>query len=112
MEGNNSNDSVNLAVNLGEGAVAPQLNGDMAKQVSEQCKAVACMAASIARVYQDYAVMFQAGYGPALLEPVGKRTAELMELLGDILNGMDAVIDEDEWMDPVFQRAQALWPSK
>lgn len=41
----------------------------------------------------------------------GARTACQMEILGDILNGMDAVDDaEDGWLSPVFEEAHRMFP--
>jgi hypothetical protein len=81
------------------------------KQVAAQCRAVAHMADALALVHKDKAQMIGAGsYGPT--ELVGRHTARLMETLGDILNGMDAVDEtEDAWLDPVFKEAQRRWPS-
>ena len=31
--------------------------------------------------------------------------------LGEMLNGMDAVMPEDEWVFPIFEKAQELWPT-
>jgi hypothetical protein len=28
-----------------------------------------------------------------------------------MLNGMDAVTAEDEWIDPIMERARQLWPT-
>lgn len=83
------------------------------KQVADQCRAVAHMATALAQVHSDYAKMFEAG-GPVLnlTETVGKRTAHFMETLGDWLNGMDAVTQEDEFMAPIFREAQRLWPTQ
>lgn len=83
------------------------------KQVADQCRAVAHLAAALAQVSDDYARMFGnvgAVRPDDIVEMVGKRTARQMEVLGNILNGMDANDDEDEWMAPVFLEAQRLWP--
>ena len=80
------------------------------EQVADQCAAVAHMAKSIAGVYSDYAEAFRTGHLDKCAPQVGKRTAELMERLGDILNGMDAVTEEDDWITPVLEEAQRLWP--
>lgn len=83
---------------------------DKRKQVAAQCKVVAHLATAIAGVYRDYEKMFEAGIAESLIEPVGKRTAALMEKFGDILNGMDAVTEDDDWTAPVFEKAHQLWP--
>lgn len=81
------------------------------EQVAKQCQAVAHMAKTLASVNTDYAALLRAG-APLPLEIVGARTAYLMEVLGDILNDMDAVDEEEDgWIDPVIAEAQRLWPS-
>lgn len=79
-------------------------------QVAAQCRAVVHLATQIALVHSDKAEMFAAGYQDSLIDFCGDETAGLMETLGDILNGMDAVSAEDKWMDPIFEKANQLWP--
>jgi hypothetical protein len=81
------------------------------EQVSNQCRAVAHLAASLAHVHEDLAHIFRSG-GPQddILEMNGQRTAELLEVLGNILNGMDAVSDDDRWIDPIMVEAHRVWP--
>jgi hypothetical protein len=81
-------------------------------QVSKQCSAVRHLAAVIAAVYGDHARMFADGAGEQIAERVGRRTAALMETLGDILNGMDAVTTDDDWLTPIFEEAHRRWPTK
>ena len=81
-------------------------------QVAAQCKVVHHLATVLAAVYSDYAKLFASGHADELIEHVGKCTADLMETLGDILSGMDAVTKRDEWVDPIFKEAQRLWPSE
>jgi N-acetylmuramoyl-L-alanine amidase len=81
-------------------------------QVAAQYKAVAHMAEALMSVHLDIAPMIEAG-GPSdrVLETRGKNSARLMEVLGDILNDMDANDGPaDEWMDPIFAEAQRRWP--
>lgn len=83
-------------------------------QITAQCKVVEHLATELAKVHSDYAAFFAAG-GKApedLANVVGRRTATLMEELGDVLNGMDAVTEDDEWTHPVFKEAQRLWPTE
>lgn len=86
------------------------------QQVIDQCSAVNHMATCIALVYGDHArMLYRSGCAPTenadeiLIDLIGKRTASLMETLGDILNGMDAVTKDDEWLTPIFERAQKMW---
>lgn len=80
------------------------------KQVADQCRAVRHMAEALAKLHDDYAIMFDSGAAENLVDQVGKRTAGLMETLGDILNGMDAVTEEDDWITPIMHEAQRRWP--
>lgn len=80
-------------------------------QVIAQCKAVAHMATAIAQVHADKAQLLEAG-ADLPLEVIGPDTAAYMEALGDILNGMDAVVEEDAWTDPIFEKAHELWPRR
>ena len=79
-------------------------------QVAKQCEAVAHLATALAQVSTDYANIFKACPVGHLVEQVGQRTAHQMEVLGDILNGMDAITNDDKWLDPIFAEAQRLWP--
>lgn len=81
------------------------------KQVALQCRAVAWMASALAGVQEDKGALFEAGHLDELLHVVGEQTAEQMEILGDILNGMDAVSDEDDWLTPVFEEAHRRFPT-
>ncbi len=91
---------------------------DMAlrKQVAAQCRVVALLAAQIAKVHSDFAEMLASDApNPALDELAasnGPRSATLMEALGDALNGMDAVLPEDDWTAPIFAEAQRRWPQE
>lgn len=46
----------------------------------------------------------------SLLPMVGKRTAEKMEVLGNMIDGMDASDESDLWLDPVYDRAHEMFP--
>lgn len=82
------------------------------KQVADQCRVVAHLAKCLSEIHDDYAKIFASGdAGPVTISSiVGERTARLMETLGDILNGMDAVTEEDDWTAPIFEEAQRRWP--
>ena len=83
-------------------------------QIANQCRVVAHLANALAGIHRDYERMYlNPSAGPKdIADLVGERTARLMETLGDILNGMDAATDEDEWTHPIFAEAHRLWPSK
>jgi len=81
------------------------------KQLSNQCRVIAYLANAISEVYRDKARIYAAS-SPAdkLIDRDGSRSAGHMEVLGDILNSMDAVMGYDEWTDPIFESAQRIWP--
>ncbi len=81
-------------------------------QVAAQCRAVVHLATQIALLHSDQAGLFAAGLLDNLIELCGDETAGLIETLGNILNGMDAATDEDEWMSPIFEKAQQFWPRR
>lgn len=83
-----------------------------AERVAEQCRVVAHLARRIASVHEQKAEAYgQADLSPGFIDFVGDNTARLMEILGDVLNGMDAVDEEeDAWTFPVFEAAQCFWP--
>lgn len=86
---------------------------EKSNQVAMQCRAVAHMATALADVYTDYAAMFQSGQMGILVEQVGRRTSDLMETLGNVLNGMDANDEErDGWLNQVFEQANVIWPQQ
>lgn len=81
---------------------------DLRRQVADQCRVVAHLARAIAEVHEVKAKSLETGSQGAdqIAEFAGERTARLMENLGDVLNGMDAVTEEDDWTTPIFQEAQ------
>jgi hypothetical protein len=85
---------------------------DKRTQVAMQCAAVRHLAAVLADINGDYARLTAAGLNDRILDIVGRRTANLMETLGDILNGMDATDEADAWLRPIFEEAHRLWPQK
>lgn len=86
---------------------------ELMKQIADQCRVVSHLAKALAEVHSDYERIFTAGgKGPEdIADIVGTRTANLMEQLGDILNGMDAVTEDDGWTAPIFAKAHELWPT-
>lgn len=91
------------------------MNASEMKQIADQCRVVAHLADALAGIHRDYEWMYSepvSGGATDIAELVGERTARLMETLGDILNGMDAVTDDDDWTHPIFAEAHRLWPAK
>ena len=81
------------------------------QQVAMQCKAVSHLADALAAIHEDQEAMIKnASPDDWLVDRIGNRTARIMNTLGDILNGMDAVEDSDAWMDPVFEEAKRQFP--
>jgi hypothetical protein len=91
------------------------MTDDKQKQVMMQCRVVAHLAEALRQVHDDYGRMFECAKpgdtALGLLDQVGQRTARWMETLGDMLNGIDAVEEEDAWVDPIFEEAHRLWPA-
>jgi hypothetical protein len=82
------------------------------KQVADQCRVIAHMGKALTELHNDLAKLFDGGRAPAgeLADGIGRRTAAWMEVLGDMLSGIDAVTEEDEWTDPIFKEAQRMFP--
>lgn len=90
-----------------DGSMTPD---ELRAQVIAQCKVVAHLATEIAAVHSQLADAYAfTGLDEQFLNMVGRFTARRMEALGDILNGMDAVTEDDAWTDPVFERAQKMF---
>lgn len=87
-------------------------NEERRTQVAAQCRAVVHMAKALAEVHEAKAQGFEMGdRSDGIINVVGNSTASIMEVLGDILNGIDANdSDEDGWLDPIFEKAHQLWP--
>lgn len=84
------------------------------KQVADQCRAVAHMAAVLQQLYTEKARIYSDD-NPVMDGAVdwdGERSHRLMNQLGDALNGMDAVCEEDEWTFPIFEAARNVFPLK
>lgn len=88
------------------------MDDEKRKQVALQCKAVAHMARALAEVYDHRAMRLESDWVKGDGELIGRWSANAMEILGEMLNGMDAVDESDDWMKPVFREAQRLWPQQ
>lgn len=88
--------------------ITPQLRN----QVADQCRAVAHMAEALAELHIVLAPLVAAGHSDGILYIQGERSASIMEQLGDMLNGMDAVDDKaDGWIFPIMERANRIFAS-
>lgn len=75
-------------------------------------KAISHMAKAIADVHSDLVALVELS-DDAMADFRGPLFHHRMEALGDILNGMDAVDeDEDAWVNPIFATARDLFPIK
>ena len=83
-------------------------------QVADQYKVVAHLATALAGVHSDMEKVIRDGHmGNAMLDLQGNRSAALMEMLGNFLNGMDAVDEgEDAWVNPIFRAAHKMFPQE
>ncbi len=94
-------------------ADAPATPAKTREQVVAQCRVVAHLARQIALVHEQCAETYAHPGTPmrdSFIDLVGEQTAQRMETLGNMLNAMDAVTEEDAWVDPVFHAAHATWP--
>ena len=76
------------------------------EQVADQFRAVAHLAQAIATVHSQIEPSIRAGVADDLLGLRGPWSGSRLEVLADILNNMDAVDPEDEWIDPIIERAR------
>lgn len=84
---------------------------ELRAQIAAQYRAVAFMARNLADVHDQLAPSIEQGHADSIASIQGPRSAAIMEILGDILNGMDAVDEEDAALDPVFAKAHELYPN-
>ena len=87
-------------------------SGDVALLI-DQCRVVAHLAQEMAGLHTELAAAYSGSPGAAgdIVSIAGPRCAAIMEALGEMLNGMDAVPDDNEWTDPIFRASQARWPT-
>lgn len=92
------------------GVAAPASCSAIRDQVIQQCKAVAHMAAAIAKTHEGLAeILAHAKNDAPIIEVLGESTTERMEMLGELCNAMDIVEDQDAWISPVMVEARRLW---
>lgn len=80
------------------------------KQTSLEHQAVAHMARNLAEIHDELAALTSAGhFDESLLELQGRRSWRLMEVLGEALNEMDAVTEEDmAFVSPIFEAGRQM----
>jgi hypothetical protein len=72
-----------------------------------QFKAVAHMAKVVAELHGPHMTRHSSR---GVLELQSVRANEIMEWLGDLLNAMDGVDDEEDgWMEPIFEEAHRIY---
>ena len=82
------------------------------EQVAKQFEVVAHLATVLAGVHSDIVKVIRDGHMDDSLDRIGDRSAAWMERLGDMLNVMDGVDEEDVWTNPVFEAAHRLFPQE
>lgn len=88
--------------------VEPGLTGD-ARQAHDQCRAAAHLSGILEKIYTAQAEILISGRG--LVDYMGGCSAGALEVLGDLVNEMDANNEDDEWIDPIIEAAQVRWPA-
>lgn len=90
--------------------VGRSLRDEKRAQLLEQCRVIAHLADALRGIHEDCIVIVKAGSMDEMLDRLGGRTASFMEQLGDMMNAMDAADEDDEWVNPIFERARELFP--
>lgn len=79
-------------------------------QVADQYIVVAALCKAIGSVHFEMKELIRDGTLPSgVIDVMGTRSAALMELLGNIANEMAIVQSTDAWMNPIFERAHAMF---
>lgn len=81
------------------------------KQVIAQCRVVAHLASVLSTIHQEHAaIVLDNIKSEDIIDSIGKRTARMMEDLGEWVDSMDAVEPTDEWMNRIFLKARDMYP--
>lgn len=85
---------------------------DKRSQVADQCMVITHLAKAIAEIHIDHERLLRdhPSNMDQIVDVVGERTANLMEVMGDFLNSIGAVTDDDDWTHPIFIKAQEMFP--
>src|SRR4051812_40714364 len=89
----------------------PMTEAEKIEQVKAQYRAIVQMAREIADLHEEIVERIPQHIGQ-VLDVVGPQSARFMEDLGDMMNALDIVEKEDDWMQPIFERAHELYPAK
>ena len=77
------------------------------EQVAAQYRVVAHMAEALADIHIQTIPLIEGGSLGVSLNIQAERSAKLIEVLGNILNSMDAIIPEqDAWMYPIIESSR------
>lgn len=83
----------------------------LSKQVVDQCRVVEHLATELAKLFKDLGVIASKDHD--MSEMIGRRSCDMMEVIGEAMNGLDATQPEDKWVNPIFAEAhrlkQQLW---
>lgn len=84
-------------------------DADLTEQTANQYKAVIHMARSMLIVHEQTLPLIP-GQSRGILEIQCVQSAEIMEVLGDLLNAMDAVDEEEDgWIGPIFEKSHEVF---
>ena len=91
--------------------VAP-MTAELRAQVLAQFDVIRALCSIITETHANLATLVPTGAVDDLLKIWGRWSADLMEHLGDVCNGMDIVEAGDGWMGPVFKTAHSMFPAE
>lgn len=80
------------------------------EQVRQQYLACSFLAQRFAKMCDQLSTTVHLDQQLGILDHMGESSAEWMETMGDIMNNADACNDETEWLDPIFDAAQKMFP--
>lgn len=80
---------------------------ELRDQAAAQYRVVAHQAKNLAAVAEFMANDVSSLNDERLIRTFGRFSAEIMERLGDLMNGHDMVSEDDAWTYPIFEQAHA-----
>jgi hypothetical protein len=81
-------------------------DADLKAFTEDQFRAVEHLAKVVAELHGPHMTAISSR---GVLELQSVRAYEIMEWLGDLLNGMDGIIEDDSWVDPIFERSHKIY---